>query len=99
MWGRPIPSLQPADVNHMILQDIHLFLYITYFHMFQIKYKEEWEKTKSRACDIGVNDLSVKAAKASRDLASDVRKHASSSTAQRTQGWSDWSDTFNRVSD
>lgn len=41
----------------------------------QIKYKEEWEKTKSKACDIGVNDLSVKAAKASRDLASDVRKH------------------------
>ena len=41
----------------------------------QIKYKEEWEKTKSKACDIGVDDLSVKAAKASRDLASDVSKH------------------------
>lgn len=41
----------------------------------QIKYKEEWEKTKSKACDIGVDDLSVKAAKASRDLASDVSAH------------------------
>lgn len=38
----------------------------------QIKYKEEWQKTKSKACDIGVDDLSVRAAKASRDLASDV---------------------------
>lgn len=42
----------------------------------QIKYKEEWEKTKSKACDIGVDDLSVRAAKASRDLASDVSKQA-----------------------
>lgn len=49
----------------------------------QIKYKEEWEKTKSKACDIGVNDLSVKAAKASRDLASDVSKHTLFSTARR----------------
>lgn len=41
----------------------------------QIKYKEEWEKTKSKACDISVDDLSVRAAKASRDLASDVSEH------------------------
>lgn len=46
----------------------------------QIKYKEEWEKTKSKACDIGMDDLSVKAAKASRDLASDVSKHTLFST-------------------
>lgn len=39
---------------------------------FQIKYKEEWEKAKSKACNVGVDDLSVKTAKASRDLASDV---------------------------
>lgn len=49
----------------------------------QIKYKEEWEKTKSKACDIGVDVLSVKAAKASRDLASDVSKHALFSDAGR----------------
>lgn len=46
-------------------------------HFFQIKYKEEWEKNKSKACDIGVDGLSVRAAKASRDLASDVSKHTS----------------------
>lgn len=39
----------------------------------QIKYKEDWEKNKSKACDIGLDTLTVKAAKASRDLASDVR--------------------------
>lgn len=50
---------------------------------FQIRYKEEWEKTKSKACDIGVDDLSVKAAKASRDLASDVSKRTLVSTARR----------------
>lgn len=44
----------------------------------QIEYKKEWEKTKSKACDIGVDDLSVRAAKASRDLASDVSKHTPS---------------------
>ncbi|XP_047466049.1 nebulin-related-anchoring protein isoform X2 [Mugil cephalus] len=38
-----------------------------------IEYKKEWEKTKSKACDIGVDDLSVRAAKASRDLASDIK--------------------------
>lgn len=43
----------------------------------QIKYKEEWEKTKSKACDIGVDTLTVKAAKASRDLASNVSRHKS----------------------
>lgn len=41
----------------------------------QIRYKEEWEKNKSKACETGLDDLSVKAAKASRDLASDVSKH------------------------
>lgn len=46
----------------------------------QIKYKEEWEKTKSKACDIGVDDMSVRAAKASRDLASDVRENTMSQT-------------------
>lgn len=46
----------------------------------QIKYKEEWEKTKSKACDISVDDLSVRAAKASRDLASDVSQHTFSLT-------------------
>jgi len=39
----------------------------------QIKYKENWEKNKSKACDIGLDTLTLKAAKASRDLASDVR--------------------------
>uniref|UniRef100_A0A6Q2YQJ6 LIM zinc-binding domain-containing protein n=1 Tax=Esox lucius TaxID=8010 RepID=A0A6Q2YQJ6_ESOLU len=38
-----------------------------------IKYKEDWEKTKSKACDIGVDTLTIKAAKASRDLASDIK--------------------------
>ncbi|XP_058476923.1 nebulin-related-anchoring protein isoform X1 [Solea solea] len=37
------------------------------------KYKEDWEKTKSKACDIGMDDLSVKTARASRDLASDIK--------------------------
>uniref|UniRef100_A0A673X9Y0 Nebulin-related anchoring protein n=1 Tax=Salmo trutta TaxID=8032 RepID=A0A673X9Y0_SALTR len=38
-----------------------------------IKYKEDWEKTKSKTCDIGLDALTVKAAKASRDLASDIK--------------------------
>uniref|UniRef100_A0A8C7P2V5 LIM zinc-binding domain-containing protein n=1 Tax=Oncorhynchus mykiss TaxID=8022 RepID=A0A8C7P2V5_ONCMY len=38
-----------------------------------IKYKEDWEKTKSKTCDIGLDTLTVKAAKASRDLASDIK--------------------------
>lgn len=46
----------------------------------QIKYKEEWEKAKSKACDISVDDLSVRAAKASRDLASDVSQQTFSLT-------------------
>lgn len=41
----------------------------------QIKYREDWEKNKSKACETGLDDLSVRAAKASRDLASDVSKH------------------------
>lgn len=39
----------------------------------QIKYKENWEKNKSKACDFGLDTLTLKAAKASGDLASNVR--------------------------
>lgn len=53
----------------------HRFSFLFLNLSLQIKYKEDWEKTKSKACDIGLDDLSVKAAKASRDLASDVSKH------------------------
>ena len=49
-----------------------ILLYIITSPLLQIKYKEDWEKSKSKACDIGVDTLTFKAAKQSRDLASDV---------------------------
>uniref|UniRef100_A0A8C9WUP2 Nebulin-related anchoring protein n=1 Tax=Sander lucioperca TaxID=283035 RepID=A0A8C9WUP2_SANLU len=57
--SQDLPQIKTAKANAALCSDI--------------KYKEEWEKTKSKACDIGVDDLSVKAAKASRDLASDIK--------------------------
>lgn len=60
------------------------------FLFLQIKYKEEWEKTKFKACEIGVDDLSVKAAKASRDLASDVSKLTLLFAAKTSKQKSKW---------
>uniref|UniRef100_A0A673AHS4 Nebulin-related anchoring protein n=1 Tax=Sphaeramia orbicularis TaxID=375764 RepID=A0A673AHS4_9TELE len=57
--SQDLPQIKKAKANAALCSDI--------------KYKEEWEKTKSKACDIGVDDLSVRAAKASRDLASDIK--------------------------
>uniref|UniRef100_A0A7N8XU83 Nebulin-related anchoring protein n=1 Tax=Mastacembelus armatus TaxID=205130 RepID=A0A7N8XU83_9TELE len=57
--SQDLPQIKTAKANAALCSDI--------------KYKEEWEKTKSKACDIGIDDLSVKAAKASRDLASDIK--------------------------
>ncbi|KAM9817532.1 nebulin-related-anchoring protein [Neosynchiropus ocellatus] len=57
--SQDLPQFRKAKANTNLFSDI--------------KYKEKWEKTKSKACDISVHDISVKAAKASRDLASDIK--------------------------
>uniref|UniRef100_A0A8C5BHB5 LIM zinc-binding domain-containing protein n=1 Tax=Gadus morhua TaxID=8049 RepID=A0A8C5BHB5_GADMO len=54
-----LPEIRNAKANAALCSDI--------------KYKEEWEKSKSKACDIGVDTLTFKAAKQSRDLASDIK--------------------------
>lgn len=77
--------VQTLRVHTHILKLIHMAKGNPYSSL-QIKYKEEWEKTKSKACDIGVDDLSVKAARASRDLASDVSKHTLQSEGDRADG-------------
>uniref|UniRef100_A0A3P8VD62 Nebulin-related anchoring protein n=1 Tax=Cynoglossus semilaevis TaxID=244447 RepID=A0A3P8VD62_CYNSE len=58
------------DTPEIILakKNAQLLMYVK-----NIKYKEDWEKNKSKASEAGLNDLSVKAAKASRDLASDIK--------------------------
>ncbi|CAG12601.1 unnamed protein product, partial [Tetraodon nigroviridis] len=63
--SKDLPQIKAAKANAALCSDMNTSL--------QIKYKEEWEKSKSKACDISVDDLSVRAAKASRDLASDIK--------------------------
>uniref|UniRef100_A0A6Q2WPS4 LIM zinc-binding domain-containing protein n=1 Tax=Esox lucius TaxID=8010 RepID=A0A6Q2WPS4_ESOLU len=67
------PQIIQAKINAQQLSNVSCSL-TTAKHTVQcIKYKEDWEKTKSKACDIGVDTLTIKAAKASRDLASDIK--------------------------
>uniref|UniRef100_A0A8C7P4Z5 LIM zinc-binding domain-containing protein n=1 Tax=Oncorhynchus mykiss TaxID=8022 RepID=A0A8C7P4Z5_ONCMY len=61
-------SITPRSIPNITLYTVHT----NNIKLFQIKYKEDWEKTKSKTCDIGLDTLTVKAAKASRDLASDI---------------------------
>uniref|UniRef100_A0A8C7DHB6 Nebulin-related anchoring protein n=1 Tax=Oncorhynchus kisutch TaxID=8019 RepID=A0A8C7DHB6_ONCKI len=74
------PQIVQARINAQQLSNARLYTYhmnkgccsFYLYIRFQIKYKEDWEKTKSKTCDIGLDTLTVKAAKASRDLASDI---------------------------
>uniref|UniRef100_A0A8C8IKB6 LIM zinc-binding domain-containing protein n=1 Tax=Oncorhynchus tshawytscha TaxID=74940 RepID=A0A8C8IKB6_ONCTS len=59
-------SITPRSIPNITLYTVHTN------NIAFIKYKEDWEKTKSKTCDIGLDTLTVKAAKASRDLASDI---------------------------
>lgn len=87
--SKDLPQIKTAKANAALCSDVsqHVQMYTIILQILvlqmntslQIKYKEEWEKTKSKACDISVDDLSVRAAKASRDLASDVSEHTHSS--------------------
>uniref|UniRef100_A0A8C7DMQ8 Nebulin-related anchoring protein n=1 Tax=Oncorhynchus kisutch TaxID=8019 RepID=A0A8C7DMQ8_ONCKI len=60
-------SITPRSIPNITLYTVHTN------NIAFIKYKEDWEKTKSKTCDIGLDTLTVKAAKASRDLASDIK--------------------------
>lgn len=85
--SKDLPQIKTAKANAALCSDVsqHVrvgvhglsfrFPFFNWTLPLQIKYKEEWEKTKTKACDISVDDLSVRAAKASRDLASDVSQH------------------------
>ncbi|XP_041124384.1 nebulin-related-anchoring protein isoform X6 [Polyodon spathula] len=57
----------PQDIPHLKKAKTNAELYSG------IKYKEDWEKTKSKACEMTLDNMSLLAAKASRDLASDIK--------------------------